>query len=179
MPRVRPGKKDQDPHRQGSPRRGNGHPTQAFGRGRKGSGAAVPGDLYVVIEVRPHPIFTRQGNDIVVVVPITFPEAALGAEIEVPTIEGLVKLKIKAGTQSGETHVLRGKGVPHISGHGRGDQHVVMRVETPTKLSRRQRDILEEFSKREPGRNTPRDTGIFREGQGDIPVDTMRPAPER
>ncbi len=131
------------------------------GEGEKGSGASVPGDLYVVIEVRPHPIFARQGNDIVVVVPITFPEAALGAEIEVPTIEGLIKLKIKAGAQSGETHVLRGKGVPHISGHGRGDQHVVMRVETPTKLSRRQRDILEEFRRESREETHPETRGFF------------------
>ena len=131
------------------------------GEGEKGSGGAPPGDLYVDIEVRPHPIFTRQGNDIVVVVPITFPAAALGAEIEVPTIEGLVKIKIKTGTQSGEAHVLRGKGVPHLSGYGRGDQHVVIRVETPTKLNRRQRDLLEEFSRESREETHPQTRGFF------------------
>jgi molecular chaperone DnaJ len=131
------------------------------GEGENGSGGAPPGDLYVIIEVRPHPIFARQGNEIIVIVPITFPEAALGAEIEVPTIEGLVKLKVKAGTQSGETQVLRGKGVPHISGHGRGDQHVVVRVETPTKLSRRQREILEEFRSESGEQTHPETLGFF------------------
>lgn len=131
------------------------------GEGEKGSGAGPFGDLYVVIEVKAHELFERHGNDIVVVVPITFPEAALGTEIEVPTIEGLVKLKIKAGTQSGQSHVLRGKGVPHISGHGRGDQHVVVRVETPTKLSRRQKDILEEFRRESHDETHPETQGFF------------------
>jgi molecular chaperone DnaJ len=136
------------------------------GEGESGSGGAPPGDLYVVIEVRPHPIFTRQGSDIVVVVPITFPEAALGAEIEVPTIEGLVKMKIKPGTQSGDTHALRGKGVPHLSGHGRGDQHVVIRVETPTKLTHRQRDLLEEFSRESREETHPETRGFFEKVKG-------------
>jgi molecular chaperone DnaJ len=131
------------------------------GEGEKGSSGAPPGDLYVVIEVRPHQIFAREGNDIVVIVPITFPEAALGADIEVPTIEGLVKMKVKPGTQSGETHVIRGKGVPHLSGYGRGDQHVIIQVETPTKLSRRQRDILEEFSRESREETHPETRGFF------------------
>jgi molecular chaperone DnaJ len=131
------------------------------GEGENGSGGAPPGDLYVVIEVRPHKIFVREGNDIIVIVPITFPEAALGADIEVPTIEGLVKMKVKPGTQSGETHIIRGKGVPHLSGYGRGDQHVIVSVETPKKLSRRQRDILEEFSRESRAETHPETRGFF------------------
>ncbi len=131
------------------------------GEGESGSGGAPPGDLYVVIEVRPHSIFTRDGSTIVVPVPITFPEAALGTEIEVPTIEGLVKMKIKPGIQSGEVLVLKGKGVPHLSGYGRGDQHIVIRVETPTKLTRRQKELLEDFLKDSRDETHPETRGFF------------------
>ncbi len=136
------------------------------GEGENGNGGAPAGDLYVDITVRPHPIFTRQASEIVVVVPITFPQAALGAEIEVPTLEGMVKLKIKAGTQSGEAHVLKGKGVPHLSGYGRGDQHIVIRVETPTKLSRRQRDLLDEFTRESREETHPQTRGFFEKVKG-------------
>jgi molecular chaperone DnaJ len=105
------------------------------------------GDLYVVIHVKEHPLFVRQENDIVIEVPISFPQAALGAEIEVPTLEGKVKLKVPAGTQSGKVIRLKGKGFPDLHGYGAGDQLVKVTVETPRRLSARQRELLEEFAR--------------------------------
>jgi molecular chaperone DnaJ len=134
--------------------------------GELGYGSAPPGDLYVVIEVKPHPIFARDGNDIIVSVPITFPEASLGSEVEVPTIEGLTKMKIKPGTQSGELIVVKGKGVPHLSGYGRGDLKVVVRVETPTKLTRRQKELLEEFTKESRDDTHPQTRGFSEKLRG-------------
>lgn len=117
------------------------------GEGERGVRGGPPGDLYVVISVREHPIFVRQGDDVVCEVPISFVQAALGADIEVPTLDGKVSLKIPAGTQSGKVFRLKGKGIPHLTGYGRGDQHVVVKVETPTKLNAKQRKLLEEFAR--------------------------------
>ncbi|HEY8369991.1 MAG TPA: molecular chaperone DnaJ [Thermodesulfobacteriota bacterium] len=117
------------------------------GEGERGVRGGPPGDLYVVISVRPHPIFERQGDDVVCEVPISFVQAALGAEIEVPTLDGKVTLKVPPGTQSGKVFRLKGKGIPHLSAYGRGDQHVVIKVETPTGLNAKQRKLLEEFAK--------------------------------
>ncbi len=105
-----------------------------------------PGDLYVVIQVKDHPLFRREGTEIVCEVPISFAQAALGATVEVPTLDGPYKLKIPAGTQAGATLKVRGKGVPGLNGGGRGDQHVVVFVETPTHLSGEQRELLEKFA---------------------------------
>ncbi len=117
------------------------------GEGERGLRGGPAGDLYVVISVKPHAIFERQGDDVVCEVPISFVQAALGAEIEVPTLDGKVGLKISAGTQSGKVFRLKGKGIPHLSAYGRGDQHVVVKVETPTGLNAKQRKLLEEFAK--------------------------------
>ncbi len=117
------------------------------GEGEVGRGGGPPGDLYVVLRVREHPLFRREGVDVLCEVPISFTQAALGAEIEVPTLEGKVKLKIPAGTQSGTVLRLRGKGVPELQGHGRGDQLVRILVEVPRKLSQKQRELLEEFAR--------------------------------
>lgn len=122
------------------------------GEGESGLHGAPPGDLYVVLEVKPHPLFQREGQDVICEVPISFPQATLGCELEVPTLDGKVRMKVPPGTQSGKTLKLSGKGVPHLQGYGRGDQLVVLRVETPTKLSTRQRELLEEFA-REGGEN--------------------------
>jgi molecular chaperone DnaJ len=125
------------------------------GEGELGSGGGPPGDLYVVIEVNPHSLFERNGTEIICRVPLTFPEAALGAEIMVPTLEGLEKLKIPAGTQTGTTFRLRSKGVPYLNGHGRGDEHVVVQVETPKKLNRKQKELLDAFTKESKGDTHP------------------------
>ncbi|MBT0665034.1 molecular chaperone DnaJ [Geobacter pelophilus] len=118
--------------------------TNEGGQGTKGGGN---GDLYVLINVREHPIFSREGNDVICETPISFTQAALGAEIQIPTLDGKVSLKIPEGTQSGKIFRLRGKGIPVLQGYGRGDQLVVVRVETPTNLNRQQRELLEEFAR--------------------------------
>ncbi len=117
------------------------------GEGEVGRGGGPPGDLYVVLRVREHPLFRRDGVNVLCEVPISFTQAALGAEIEVPTLEGKVKMKIPPGTQSGTVLRLRGKGVPELQGHGRGDQLVRILVEVPRKLSQKQRELLEEFAR--------------------------------
>lgn len=116
------------------------------GEGEAGMHGGHPGDLYVVINVEPHPIFARQNDDIICNVPISFPQAAMGAEIEVPCLEGKVKLKVPAGTQSGKVFRLKGKGIASLHTGRRGDQNVIVNVETPAKLTQRQRELLEEFA---------------------------------
>jgi molecular chaperone DnaJ len=125
----------------------NGSRLKLRGEGEAGFGGGPAGDLYVVIHVREHPIFARQDNDVIVEVPVSFPQAALGAEIEVPTLDGKVKFKIPSGTQSGKVFRLKSKGFTDLHGYGRGDELVKIVVETPKRLSARQRELLEEFAK--------------------------------
>jgi molecular chaperone DnaJ len=113
--------------------------------GEAGERGGPPGDLYVVINVLPHDFFTRDEFDVICEVPVTFTHAALGAEIEVPTLEGKVKLKIPAGTQSHKILRLKGKGLTRLGAYGRGDQLVRIIVEVPTKLSHDQKEILRRF----------------------------------
>ena len=115
------------------------------GEGEPGA-ASAPGDLYVAIAVDEHELFRREGNDVVCDVTVSFPQAALGTELDVPTIDGSVKMKIKEGTQSGSLFRLRGKGVPDLHGYGRGDQLTRVIVETPRHLNPRQRELLQEFA---------------------------------
>ena len=136
------------------------------GEGELGAGGGPPGDLYVVIDVAEHPIFHRQGYDIICQVPITFPEAALGTEVKVPTLEGLKKMKISSGTQSGDTLMMKNLGVPRLNGHGRGNQHIIIQVETPTKLSRRQKELLEEFMQESGDDTHPGHRGFFDKVRG-------------
>jgi molecular chaperone DnaJ len=117
------------------------------GEGEAGQGGGPTGDLYVAIEVADHPFFQRDGVDIVCEAPISFVHAALGTEIDVPTLDGKAKVKVAAGTQSGHVFRLRGRGIPHLGGYGTGDQLVRVVVETPRKLSARQRELLEEFAR--------------------------------
>jgi molecular chaperone DnaJ len=116
------------------------------GEGEAGLAGGPPGDLYVVISVEEHPLFQREGADLLCEVPVLFTQAALGAEIDVPTLEGRVKLKIPEGTQSGRVFRLRGKGLPAVGASGRGDQHVRIVVEVPTRLDAKQRELLERFA---------------------------------
>jgi molecular chaperone DnaJ len=115
------------------------------GLGEAGAYGGAPGDLHVVLHVREHAFFEREGNDLHCVVPISFAQAALGAEIKVPTLDGEHALKMNEGTQSGTTYRVRGKGVPVLNGHGKGDLYVEVRVQTPTRLNKRQREILQEL----------------------------------
>lgn len=131
------------------------------GEGEAGLHGGPGGDLYVVLHVREHPLFARDGNDIVCDVPIGFTQAALGAEIDVPTPHGKVKMKIPAGTQSGNVFRLKGKGVPDVRGYGHGDALVRVLVETPKKLSARQREILEEFARLSGEEVHPLSKGFF------------------
>ncbi len=124
-----------------------GNRLKLTGEGEPGIGGGPPGDLYVVITVEDHPIFRREGNDVICELPVSFTQAALGHEFEVPTLDGKVKLKIPPGTQTGKVFKLPGKGIPVLQGYGRGDQLVVVRVETPTRLTPRQRELLEEFAR--------------------------------
>ncbi len=117
------------------------------GEGNAGLFGGPPGDLYIVVEIAPHEVFTRKGDDLYCEVPITFPQAALGATVKVPTLFGEEELTIPPGTQSGETFVLRGKGIPHLRGRGRGDQYVTVKVVTPKRLSRRVRQLLEQLDR--------------------------------
>jgi molecular chaperone DnaJ len=105
-----------------------------------------PGDLYVVLQVREHSIFKREDTEVLCELPISFIQAALGANIDVPTLDGSAKLKIPAGTQTGKVFRMKGKGIPALQGSGRGDQHVRVVIETPTHLSREQRELLERFA---------------------------------
>jgi molecular chaperone DnaJ len=115
------------------------------GEGEAGAAGGPSGDLYVQIAVKKHEIFERQESEIVCEVPVTFATAALGAEIEVPTLEGPHKLKIPAGTQSGKVFRLKGKGIPVLGSDRRGDEHIRIAVEVPKKLSPEMRAALEKL----------------------------------
>src|SRR5437870_1733173 len=123
------------------------------GRGLAGDAGAPPGDLYVAVHVRPHERFTREGDDIVYELPISFVQAALGAEVEVPTLDGTSRLRIPAGIQSGTILRLRGKGLPRFQESGRGDQLVRVIVQTPSRLSAEERRLFEQLRglRDEPG----------------------------
>ncbi len=110
------------------------------------SPSGEPGDLYVVVQVRDHPIFKRQDTEVVCEMPISIAQAALGAAVEVPTLDGPHKLKIPAGTQPGKVFRLKGRGIAPLGGGSRGDQHVQIQVEIPTRLTKEQRELLERFA---------------------------------
>lgn len=135
------------------------------GEGEAGSRGGPPGDLYVFVRVKPHSLFHREGNDVVCEIPISFSQAALGDEIEVPTMDGKAKLKIPEGTQTGTVFRLRGLGITAVRGYGRGDQRVIIKVVTPTRLSARQRELLRELSQLSGGdgdTNGQQDKNLFR-----------------
>ena len=131
------------------------------GEGEAGPVGGIAGDLYVTIQVGEHPLFERQNNEVICELPISFPQAALGADIEAPTLEGKIKMKVPAGTQSGSIFRLRGKGIVDLRGRGRGDQLVRIVVETPTDLGARQKELLEEFARLNGGEVHPISKGFF------------------
>lgn len=132
------------------------------GEGEAGYRGASPGDLYIFLSIRPHSFFRREGNDLHCTVPITFTTAALGGAIEVPTIESKrVKLTVPEGTQTGRQFRLRGKGMPVLRSKTRGDMFVHVRVETPVKLTKKQRELLEEFDKSSSKKTSPESHGFF------------------
>jgi len=124
----------------------DGSRLRSSGHGEAGTRGGPHGDLYVVIHVRPHDLFVRQDDDLLCEIPVSFSTAALGGEIDVPTLHGAARMKIPAGTQSGTMLRLRNQGMPNVHGRGHGDLLVRVIVEVPTKLSRQLREKLEEFA---------------------------------
>lgn len=130
----------------------SGSRLRVSGEGEPGLKGGPSGDLYVYINVKRHKLFRREGNDIIYEMPISFAQAALGDEVEVPTLDKKVKLKIPEGTQSGTFFRIRGKGFPSLSGYGQGDMHVKAIVVTPNKLNEKQKKLLRDFAT-ESGQN--------------------------
>lgn len=131
------------------------------GEGDAGRSAGPRGDLYIVLAIRAHDLFERKGNDLHCVVPISFPQAALGAEIEIAGIDGAVTLKIPEGVQSGKELRVRGRGVPYLNEKGRGDLVVKVVVQIPRKLSRTQRDLVKELAESLTVDNKPSSPGLL------------------
>lgn len=131
------------------------------GEGEAGRFGGPAGDLYVVLEVKAHKFFERDGDDLHCTIPVSFPQAALGAEIQVQTLEGIESLKVPEGTQSGKEFKLRGKGVPHLNAHGKGDLIVEVRVQTPSKLTKQQKDLMKQLADTMTVENAPTARGLF------------------
>ncbi|MBQ5928722.1 MAG: molecular chaperone DnaJ [Oscillibacter sp.] len=124
----------------------NGQTISVRGQGHAGKNGGPAGDLLITVTVRPHELFRREGTSVLCDAPITFAQAVLGAELEIPTIDGKVKYDLPEGTQSGTTFRLRGKGIPSINGRGRGDQYVTVYIETPRNLNKEQKEALKKFA---------------------------------
>lgn len=131
------------------------------GRGNAGKNRGPAGDLHVIIGVRPHPIFERKGDDVWCEIPLTFAQAALGAEVVVPTLDGKVKYSVHEGTQPNDIFKFKGKGIQHINGRGRGDQYVTVTIEVPKNLSSKQKEILRDFDKQASDKNYQKRKGFF------------------
>ena len=116
------------------------------GQGNAGKNGGPAGDLLITVMVQPHELFRRDGVDVFCEAPITFTQAVLGAELEIPTIDGKVKYSIPEGTQTGTVFRLKGKGIPVLNGRGRGDQYVTVTIETPRNLNKEQKEALRQFS---------------------------------
>jgi len=139
----------------------SGYMLRLKGEGEAGPNGGHAGDLYVVVHVKPHKIFEREDSDIIFEVPISFPIAALGGEVEVPTLDGKARLKIPAGTQTGSVFRLRGKGLPKIEGFGRGDELVKVNIQTPTKLTAHQAELLRALAKEMGVESSVKKRGFF------------------
>lgn len=124
-----------------------GYQLRLQGQGEASQDGDSPGDLYVLIHIAPHPYFKREEDDLLVNLAIGFPQAALGAEVTVPTIDGKTDVKIRPGTQPGEIIKLKGKGMPKFRGYGRGDLLVRVDISVPEKLTSQQRTLLEQLAK--------------------------------
>ena len=142
----------------------DGQRIRLAGEGEAGGPGATPGDLYVHVAIRPHPIFERDRANLALRMPIRMSQAALGAEVEVPVIDGTkLKVKVPAGTQTGEQIRVRGKGFSVLQSAARGDLYIQMLVETPQHLTRRQRELLEEFEAEaeQHAKGSPESEGFF------------------
>ena len=139
----------------------NGSRLRSSGNGEAGARGGPIGDLYVVLHVKEHEIFQRDGDDLLCDVPVSFVQAALGAELEVPTLDGKTLVKVPAGTQNGTVFRLKGRGVKNIQGYGHGDQHVRISVEVPTHLTAAQKAKLQEFAALCNGQESPLSKSFF------------------
>lgn len=139
----------------------DGQQLRVSGQGEPGVNGGPQGDLYVVFHVREHEFFERDGDDIYCEMPLTFSQASLGDEIEVPTLHGKVKLKVPAGTQAGTKFRLKGKGVPNVRGYGQGDQHIIVRIVTPTNLTEKQKELMREFAELSGNRPDEQEESFF------------------
>lgn len=139
----------------------DGQTMQISGGGEPGSRGGPAGDLLITVRIRPHEIFRRDEYDVHIEIPITFVQAALGATLKVPTLDGVVEYDIPEGTQTGSVFRLRNKGVPFIRGKGRGDQYVKVEVEVPKNLSQRQKEALRDFEAISEGKNYKRQKNFF------------------
>jgi molecular chaperone DnaJ len=131
------------------------------GEGEAGRFGGPAGDFYVVLDVKSHKFFERDGDDLHCVIPISFPQAALGTEIDLETLDGMESIKVPEGTQSGREIKLRGKGVPHLNSHGKGDLIVEVRVHTPSKLSKQQKELMKQLAETITHENVPTSRGLF------------------
>ena len=138
---------------------------RSSGNGEAGTHGGPAGDLYVVLHVRDHEVFTRDGDDLICEVPITFPQAAIGADVDVPTVTGRTKVRIPGGTQGGTVFRVKGKGVKNVQGYGTGDLLVRVVVEIPTKLTLQQRAKLEEFAEACDETVHPNSAGFFKKAK--------------
>lgn len=125
----------------------NGTQIRLAGEGQPGVNGGPNGSLYIAVQVKAHKFFRRRDNDVLLDLDINIAQATLGAEVEIPTVDGQAKLKIPSGTQPGKVLRMRGKGVPHLRGNGRGDQLVIVNVEVPTRLTSEQRRLFEQLAK--------------------------------
>ena len=139
----------------------DGQRLKLTGEGGPGAGGGPSGDLYVLIHVKEHSFFTRDGFDVHCEVPISFSQAALGASVEVPSLSGKVEVQVPAGSQSGKKMRLKNKGIARLGGHGLGDQIITLIVETPQKLSSEQRELFEKLAKFDQGSSNPMAKSFF------------------
>lgn len=139
----------------------DGNRLRLQGEGQPGPNGGPPGDLYVVVKVKDHPIFERQDDDLHCTVPVNMAQAALGAEVQLLTFDGLQTVKIPEGVQPGTRIRLKNLGVPHLQSHGRGDLFVHVQVKVPTRLTKEQKKLLEQLSESLPEENEPEEKGLL------------------
>ena len=139
----------------------DGQSIRLSGQGGAGVNGGPNGDVIVTISIRPHPIFTRDGSDVICEIPISFTQAALGDTLQVPTIDGKIEYNIPEGTQTGTVFRMRGKGIQNVNGRGRGDQYVRVNIEVPKNLSHRQKELLREFESSTTDENQAQRKGFW------------------
>jgi molecular chaperone DnaJ len=139
----------------------NGTQIRLGGEGQPGINGGPKGNLYLEVRVKPHKFFKRRNDDVMVDVNINITQAALGAEVVLPTVDGETKLQVPSGTQPGKVFTLKGKGIPHVRGGGRGDQLVIVNVEIPSHLNKEQKKLLEELGQTLGTEVKPQERGFF------------------